>query len=304
MITLAQAARSLPVYKKALLYFTGRPARQTYFFIWLCSAFAAPPLWQNPLHAQSPVELTFATPEYIDETYRQALDSFYLQDYETSLNYIRHVIRADMTNYNLRYLAAHNHWKLGNLDSAEAHFQAAISSTPNEPGAYIDFTLLLIHRRKYVSARRVAANGAEAIEKSGAKVPSKMYNVLARACLLSGDGADALEYAEMAKGALDQNDTGIKDKMEAMVIEARVHLAMENFEKAELSLLWALSLKENNPYAQNLLGVVYLKWAEKSEAEKGEELRQNAREIFQAALVSSETLEEFKPVILINQAGL
>ncbi len=258
------------------------------------------------VYGQPAEELTISTPEYIDATYEKALEAFYLQEYETSLAYIRHVIRADMSNYQLRYLAAHNHWKLGNFESAEAHFKAAIQASPAEPGSYIDYALMLIHQRKYGNARSVAAGGVKTLEQAGQKNP-KLYNVLARSCLLAGDWPAALHNAEKAKGALDANEIGVKDKLESMVIEARVHMAMGQYEKAELSLLWASSLKENNPYVQNLLGYLYTQWSlaeEKSNPPLAEDLRKKAEEMFAQALDNTDTLDEFKPVIQENVAAL
>jgi hypothetical protein len=69
--------------------------------------------------------------------------------------YIRHVIKSDMNNYKLRYLAAHDHWKLGSFDSATVHFQTAVSSHPELPEGYMDFALLKLHERNYYVAEKI-----------------------------------------------------------------------------------------------------------------------------------------------------
>lgn len=235
-------------------------------------------------------ELTFATPEYIGLAYQNALESFYRQDYEGALVYIRHVIQADMKNYKLRYLAAHSHWKLGNFGPAAIHFQEAQKANPKNPGPYIDYSLLMIHQRRYNDGLRMAGRGLDYFKKNSINTPSKLYNVTARIKLLQGKPAEALIFAERAKGAFDQN-TGIKDKLESMVLEARAQLALGEYDKAVFSLEWALSLKPGNPYIQNLLGHTYSSWyhsAQKQKSPKAGELKQKALDYFAQAKGSSE----------------
>jgi len=249
-------------------------------------------------------ELNEASPEYIEASYKKAIAEFDMRNYEDSLNQIRHVIKADMNNYNLRYLAAHNHWKSGNFDSAALHFQAAINVRPEAYGTYIDFALMRIHERKYRSAEFIAQNGIKYLSQHNIPVPPKIYNILSRIKLQQGLSSEALVYAEMAKAALNTN-TGIKDNLESVVLESRAQLSLNNFEKAELAMQWAISLKENSPYLQNLMGYIYKKWsASSADEELKKKYVDQAKKYFQLALENALAIDEFKVVVQKNMDSL
>jgi len=246
-------------------------------------------------------ELDNATPEYIEQTYQKALELFNKQDYEGSLDQIRHVIKSDMQNYKLRYLAAHNHWKLGNFESASAHFQTAIAVESLKPEAAIDYSLMLIHQRKYRTVYQVLNAMVYRLNKNKITVPAKIYNIYARTALLEGNISKALNYSVEAKAAFDSHGTGIKDKIEAMTLEGRAHLASGNFEKAAFALQWALSLREKNPYLLNLLGFTYQSWMETqpAESELHNELRKKSLEYYEAAL-DNELADGFASLVKSN----
>ena len=244
-----------------------------------------------------------ATAEYIEEFYKKALADYDIQQYEKSLDNIRHVIKSDMDNYKLRYLAAHNHWKLGNFESAEAHFKRTISAEPNNAGPYIDYSLMQLHMRDYKRSEKTAKKGIKVLSGNKIEVPSKLYNIIARIKLLNGNAKESLEYAEKAKSLLDQKGTGVKDKLEAMVLEARSQLLLKNFDKAELSMQWALSLRKTSPYLHNLLGYVYSTWATsiiESDPKRADNLKQNALNHYQIALKQPNVADNFKEIIEEN----
>lgn len=247
-------------------------------------------------------ELTDATPEYIEESYQKALKSYLERNYEDSLNHIRHVISSDMNHYKLRYLAAHNHWRLGNYTPASIHFRTAIDAEPAQPGAYIDYALMLFQLQKYNDAAGVLQTGINKLTAAGTKIPAKLYNALARTYLHRGNIAQALANAEKAKAAFEKNRAGIKDKLEAVLLEGRSHLALGNYEKAELSVQWAISMKKDNAYAHNLLGYIYERWAvslknQKDLAEKAKQLKDSALEAYQKAAENENLPEDFKQQI-------
>jgi Flp pilus assembly protein TadD len=212
-----------------------------------------------------------------------------------------------MDNYKLRYLAAHNHWKKASFESATVHFQTAISAKPESPNAYIDLALLKIHERNYFYAERVLQNAIYQLTQYKVEIPSKLYNIYTRLELLKGFPQKALNYAQSSKAAFSQSGTGIKDKLEAVTLEARAHLLLENFDKAELAAQWAITLKEKNVYAYNLLGYIYSSWSKKVAAEnpeKSKELKELALENFNIALKSSNLVDEYKTIIESNILNL
>ncbi|MDH4262116.1 MAG: tetratricopeptide repeat protein [Spirochaetia bacterium] len=248
-------------------------------------------------------EMENASPEYIEKVYKLALSEFDKQAYEESLKYIRHVIKSDMNHYKLRYLAAHNHWKLGNFDSATTHFQAAIYVKPNSPEAYMDLALLKIQERNYNYAELYIQTALSYMQQANTPIPSKLYNIYSRIQLMKGFPEESLKYAQLAKSAFEQTGTGIKDKLEAMTLEARSQLLLENYEKAELAMQWAIAMRNDNVYAYNLLGYIYTKWSEKSistDPKQAEYLKSQAIENFNKAKNTKGIVDEFKNIIEMN----
>jgi len=104
-------------------------------------------------------------------SYKEALKLFEKKDYANSLKMIADELetandaKPDSPNYNLRFLAAHNHWKLDNTKSAVDHFTRCIAINKKKADPYIDLALLQIEMKKYVEAEATARRGME-VEKS------------------------------------------------------------------------------------------------------------------------------------------
>lgn len=209
-------------------------------------------------------ELTDATEQYISQNIEKASNAFQNQEYNKSLDFIRHVIKSDMKNYQLRMLAAHNHWRLGNYEPAQVHFSTAQATEPDKPDAYIDHALMLLQMHEPDKARKLAAKSLEKLQKANKSIPAKLYMVLARSSLMQGDVYAAISHCTSAKAIIAKNpdtDLSRKDQLEIILLEGRAQLANEDFTKAELTLNWADSLKPNNPYIKNLIGYLYEEWA-------------------------------------------
>jgi tetratricopeptide (TPR) repeat protein len=101
-------------------------------------------------------------------SYKEALKLFEQNDYKGSLKMIANELetsddmKPDSPNYNLRFLAAHNHWKLGNTKSAIDHFSRCIAIKKNAVETYVDLSLLQIELKKYGDAETTARRGLEA----------------------------------------------------------------------------------------------------------------------------------------------
>jgi len=248
----------------------------------------------------SVVEKTDASVEYINQYYEKALAEFQKQKYEASLNYIRHVIKSDMKNYKLRYLAAHNHWRSKNFDSATIHFQVAINAKPLKIGTYIDLSLMQIHQKLYKNAKQTVINAITRFEKNKIEIPAKFYIILSRISFYQYQFKNALLYIQKAKEKFSANE-GIKDQLEAILIEGRIYLAKGKFDQAEISLNWALTLKKKNPTAINLLGYIYEQWANATkENKKAEQLRVKAVKEYKLALNSKDIPDKLKKLIQTN----
>jgi len=97
-----------------------------------------------------------AIPLFAD--YTQALDLYKQGKYQDSLKIIADTLEVskDFTpsspNYSLRFLAAHNHKKLGNLNSAILHLQKCAEIKPASADPLIDLAFMSIDAGKFREA--------------------------------------------------------------------------------------------------------------------------------------------------------
>ncbi len=100
-------------------------------------------------------------------SYKKALELYENKDYKASLKMIADELETsndanpESPNYNLRYLAAHNHWKLGNTKSAMDHFVKCIRIRKEKVDPYIDLGLLQLEMKKYGDSEGTAKRGLE-----------------------------------------------------------------------------------------------------------------------------------------------
>ncbi len=244
-------------------------------------------------------ELSDASPEVIEENYQKALAAYQNRQYNESLDHIRHVIKSSMLNYKLRMLAAHNHWRLGNAIPAEQHFRTAIEGKPEELGARIDLSLLYLGTGSSSKAEKAARDALKAAE--GKSIPAKLYNILSRISLQKGDAKAAIEYATLAKGAYEKNQVGIKDQLEAIVLEGRANIQLQDFSSAEILLSWASEIKPDSAYIINLQGYLYEQWAaSENDAAKKAELRSRASAHYLKSASRSDISAELKSIAEAN----
>lgn len=103
--------------------------------------------------------------------YKKALELYENKDYKGSLKMIADELETsndtnpESPNYNLRYLAAHNHWKLGNTKSAMDHFSKCIQIKKQKVDTYIDLALLQLEIKKFGESELTAKRGLE-VEKT------------------------------------------------------------------------------------------------------------------------------------------
>jgi tetratricopeptide (TPR) repeat protein len=96
-------------------------------------------------------------------SYQEALNLFQSKKYKETLGVLGNdlVVEKDRDpnspNYELRYLAAHAHWKLGNYEPAIAHFKRCAEIRSDIPDPLIDLSLMLIEMKKFKDAETYAA---------------------------------------------------------------------------------------------------------------------------------------------------
>ena len=258
-------------------------------------------------------ELDNVSPEYLTKTYEKALASFNQGKYEESLNHIRHVIKSSMRDYRLRYLAAHNHWKQRNYNSAEIHFATAISVAPDQASGYIDLSLLYLEQKKWLLALNQSSRGIRVLTANNKPVPAKLYNIEARVHLYRGDFAQALAQAQAAKVAhlkypkeQQKSSSVIKDRLESIILEGRAQVGLKQFDEADLAFSWAaklsLKLQDENPYLDNLTGYYYESRAASVNGTEKKSYLDKAIEYYEKALKSDTATASLKQKISTNLA--
>ncbi len=131
-------------------------------------------------------------------SYQEALSLYEAGKYNDSLKIIANELdiskdfEVDSPNYNLRYLAAHNHWKLGNLESALIHFKKCAEIKKDIPDPLIDLSLLMLDFKRYGDARYFSDRALKIIE---GPVP---YYVLGQVSVAYGNYYEAKVYFEKA----------------------------------------------------------------------------------------------------------
>lgn len=147
-------------------------------------------------------------------SYDQALALYQEKKYQESLAMVANDLvvaddyKENSPNYKLRYLAAHNHWKLGNDQSAVAHFRKCMSIRKSAVEPYIDCSILLLEKQRYGDAGSIAEDGLKI------KDDPMLYWVIGRIAMARGDYLRAKELFEKANSMdpelyVSYNDLGI-----------------------------------------------------------------------------------------------
>ena len=146
--------------------------------------------------------------------YDQALALFQEKKYQESLNILgQDLIVADdfkpgSQNYKIRFLAAHNHWKLGNEESASAHFRRCMAIDKTKVDPYIDLAILYSEKGKLGNASSIAEDGLQI------KEDPMLFWILGRISYMKGNYSRAKELLEKANSMdpeyyFSYNDLGI-----------------------------------------------------------------------------------------------
>jgi Flp pilus assembly protein TadD len=192
-------------------------------------------------------------------SYQDALKLFEQKDYRGSLKIIADELetsndyKPDSPNYNLRFLAAHNHWKLGTTKSAIDHFNRCIEIKKNKVDAYIDLALLLIDLKRYAEADITARRGLEA-EKS-----PMLYYIMGIASLKRENFWKAKEMFEKANSLNPE----LYYSYNALGITL---MRLNKFSEANTAFSAAYAIKPQSIEIINNLGMSYEKLGKNREA--------------------------------------
>jgi len=182
---------------------------------------------------------------FLFASYDEALKLYEAKKYAESLKVIageldvKKDMEKDAPNYNLRFLAAHNHWKTGNITSAVSHLKRCAEIKNDIPDPLIDLALLMLDNKRYGDANFYAQS---AIKK--AYNPASYY-ILGKSAMKTGNYYKAKEYLEKAV-SLDPeswfyyNDLGM------------VLMNMKKFSEANTAFSAAASMSDSVEVINNL----------------------------------------------------
>ncbi len=177
-------------------------------------------------------------------SYNETLKLFQEKKYKESLDIIAELLRVEMDmepdsqNYKLRYLAAHNHWKLGSHKSAITHFKRCMDIKQDEVNPYIDLSLMLVEVKQYRDASIFATRGLKIKEEP------MLYYILGRAALGYKSYWRAKEFFEKSIAInpemhLSYNELGI------------VLMRLKKYSQANTAFSAALALMPDSPEIMN-----------------------------------------------------
>lgn len=192
-------------------------------------------------------------------SYQEALKLFQEQKYEESLKILAGMLVVDddlkegSPNYKIRFLAAHNHWKLGNANAVIAHLRRCMAIDTSTPDPYIDLALYFIEQKRPGDARTTAEDGLKV------KDHHMFYWILGRVAMDRGDFNRAKELFEKSNALnpeffVSYNDLGIS------------LMKLKRFGEANAAFSVALAIKPDSAEINNNMALCYLKAGKDKEA--------------------------------------
>jgi tetratricopeptide (TPR) repeat protein len=192
-------------------------------------------------------------------SYQEALKLFQEQKYEESLKILAGILVVDedlkegSPNYKIRFLAAHNHWKLGNATAVIAHLRRCTVIDPSTPDPYIDLGLYFIDQKRYGDARAAADEGLKV------KEHHMFFWILGRAAMERGDYNRAKEFFEKANTMnpeffISYNDLGI------------TLMKLKRYGEANAAFSVALAIKPDSAEVNNNMALCYSRSGKEKDA--------------------------------------
>ncbi len=194
-------------------------------------------------------------------SYDDALRLFNEKKYSESLKECANllVVEDDMKtgspNYKIRFLAAHNHWKLGNVESAISHFRRCMEIEKTRVDPYIDLSLMLLENGQTGHAERIARKGL------GIKKDAMLYFILGRSSIMIRNYWRAKQFFEMANSLDPENFISYHYLGIAL-------LKLKKYSQANTAFSAASAIREDVPETLNNLALTYELMGKKKKALK------------------------------------
>jgi tetratricopeptide (TPR) repeat protein len=209
-------------------------------------------------------------------SYDEAVKLFEEKKYEDSLKILADILVVDddlkegSPNYKIRFLAAHNHWKLGNPKSVIAHLRRCMDIDASTPDPYIDLGIYFLETGRYSDAAAIAEEGLKV------KEDHMFFWILGRVAMARKDFNRAKELFEKGNTMnpefyISYNDLGI------------TLMKLKRYGEANAAFSVALAIKPDSAEINNNMALCYFMTEKYKEAltyaEKAAELNPESSEI-------------------------
>jgi tetratricopeptide (TPR) repeat protein len=217
--------------------------------------------WSRIFQALTLLIIILFTSKGVYASYDDALALFSEKKYSESLKKLADILvveddmKPDSPNYRIRFLAAHNHWKLGNFEPATVHFRRCMDIKKERVDPYIDLSLMLLETGKTGSAIRIARKGL------GIKKDAMLYFVLGRSSMKVRNYWRAKQFFEKAN-SIDPEIFISYHYLGIALIKLKKH------SQANTAFSAASAIREDVPQTLNNLALTYELMGKKKEAMK------------------------------------
>lgn len=160
---------------------------------------------------------------------------------------------AKSSNYELRYLAAHNHWRLGNVEAAISHFKRCSEIQKDISDPLVDLALMLVEFKKYKDAEIYAARAL------GIQKTPMVYYVIGKSAYGAGNFWRAKEFYEKAI-SLDPELYAAYNGLGCSLLK------LGKFTHANTAFSAALSIAPSSPEILNNMGLCLEKMGKNQDA--------------------------------------
>ncbi len=183
-------------------------------------------------------------------SYEEALELYKEKKYTESIKIIAQGLNPaeDMNpeapNYKLRYLAAHNYWQIGNIQSVVAHFRRCMNIKKDTVDPYIDLAFFYFDKKYYRDSEVTASRGLKI------KESSLLYYILGKIALVRKNYWQAKALFEKANSM----DPELYISYNAL---GTVLVYLNKYSEANTAFLVARALKIDSYEILNNLGLSY-----------------------------------------------
>ena len=183
-------------------------------------------------------------------SYKEALELYKSKRYKESLQIIADELQIekdkepDSPNYKLRFLAAHNHWKLGNSQASITHFRRCIDIKKDDVNPLIDLSLLLYEIKRYKDSRTFTRKALKI------KDIAIGYYILGKIALQYGNFREAKVNFEKSIS----RDPGISISYNGLGIAL---MRLRKFTQANTAFSAAMAIDSESPEVLNNIGLSF-----------------------------------------------